>query len=77
MRGNGIDLKLFVDSTHPDRLDNPEAYGLRHLSFKTIEIDKLHDSLKKYNPDPIKENNGKRFFFVRDPDNCPFGFEEA
>lgn len=77
MRGNGIDLKLFVDSTHPDRLDNPEAYGLRHLSFKTIEIDKLHDSLKKYNPDPIKENNGKRFFFVRDPDNCPFRFEEA
>ena len=77
MKGNGMELKIFIDSTHPSRVTNPEAYGLRHLSISTTDIEKLHDSLKKYNPDPIKETNNKRFFFVRDPDNCPFRFGEA
>ena len=77
MEGHGIKLKVFVDSTHPSRASNPEAYGLRHVSFKVEKIKVLHEKLERFNPDPIKENNGKKFFFVRDLDNCPFRFEEA
>ena len=77
MEGNGLKIKVFVDSTHPARVSNPEAYGLRHLSFKVKSIEALYGKLKNYKPDPIKVSNGKKFFFVRDPDNCPFRFEEA
>ena len=77
MKRNDLILKIFVDSTHPTRVSNPEAYGLRHISFKEVEIGKLHRVLSKYNPDPFKESNGKKFFFVKDPDGCPYRFEEA
>lgn len=77
MKGNDLTLKVFVDSTHPARVSYPEAYGLRHISFKVVKIGKLHRVLSKYNPDPIKESNGKKFFFVKDPDGCPYRFEEA
>ncbi len=77
MEGNGLILKVFVDSTHPSRVSNPEAYGLRHMSFKVESIEALYEKLNGFCLDPIKEINGKKFFFVRDQDNCPFRFEEA
>lgn len=74
---NGLLLKVFIDSTHPSRLTNPEAYGLRHLSFVVEDLAGLHEKLTEFNPDPIKGSKRRRFFFVRDPDGCPFRFEEA
>ena len=38
MAGNGLALKIFIDSTHPPRPSKPEVYGLRYLSFKVDDL---------------------------------------
>lgn len=72
MKGNGTALEIFVDPTHPKRVTNPEANGLRHICFETEHVDKLRNLLSKYNPEEIKGNR----FFVKDPDGQPIEFKE-
>ena len=38
MKGNGCTLEIFIDPTHPQRVSNPEANGLRHIAFETEHL---------------------------------------
>ena len=64
-------LEIFIDPTHPARVDCPEANGLRHLEFDCEHIEQFRETLAEWNPEPIVEKFGKRVFFVKDPDGCP------
>lgn len=74
LKGNCCTLELFLDPTHPQRVTNPEANGLRHLAFETEHLEDMREKLSKYNPDPIKEKY--RIFFVKDPDGQPIEIRE-
>ncbi|MBR4237559.1 VOC family protein [bacterium] len=67
-----ITLEIYVDSTHPKRLSNPEAYGLRHLCF---QVESIEDLAQKYGSE-IKTDNKGRFIFINDPDNQPIEIRE-
>lgn len=74
MEENGTRLEVFVDPTHPARVSNPEAYGLRHVAFEVDDLEAEWNRLSKYNPEPIREDF--RIFFVKDPDGCPIEIRE-
>lgn len=65
MKLENLILEIYKDSTHPQRLSKPEAYGLRHLCF---EVDDIGDEYKI-------DNKGK-FKFVYDPDGLPIEIRE-
>lgn len=72
MAGYGEKLELFIDSTHPARPTNPEALGLRHLAFEVADVDAEWERLRRFNPEPIRtKDDGKKVFFVKDPDGLP------
>jgi len=72
LTGYGEKLELFVDGTHPQRVTKPEALGLRHLAFEVDDVAAEWEKLSKYNPEPIRiKDDGKKVFFVRDPDDLP------
>ena len=60
-----VTLEIYKDSTHPKRLNNPEAYGLRHLCFQVEDIGEDYKIDKK----------GK-FKFIYDPDGLPIEIRE-
>lgn len=65
-------LELFIDGTHPARVTNPEALGLRHLAFEVDDVIAEWNRLSKYNPEPIRtKDDGRKVFFVKDPDGLP------
>ncbi len=71
---NGYDerIEIFIDSTHPARVTNPEALGLRHLAIEVDDVDSEWEKLKQFNPEPIRmKDDGKKVFFVKDPDGLP------
>lgn len=61
-----VTLEIYKDSTHPKRLTNPEAYGLRHLCFQVEDIGKDYKT----------DKNGK-FKFIYDPDGLPIEIREV
>lgn len=70
--GFGETLEIFIDGTHPKRVDKPEALGLRHLAFEVDDIDSAWEQLKQFNPEPIKNfEKNIRGFFIKDPDGLP------
>ena len=63
---NGLlTLEIYKDSTHPKRVTNPEAYGLRHLCFQTENIG-----------DDYKVDEKGKFKFIYDPDGQPIEIRE-
>jgi len=77
MSGFGVKLKIFIDGTHPKRVTNPEALGLRHIAFVVDEIETVWNLLSNYNPEPLRiTSDGKRIFFVKDPDGLPIEIRE-
>ena len=69
-------LELFIDPTHPPRVDRPEAMGLRHLAFETENVHELWEQLLPWNPEEIRIRDGVETFFVKDPDGCPMEIRE-
>ena len=64
---NGLlTLEIYKDSTHPKRVTNPEAYGLRHICF---QVEKLEGE--------CKEDKKGRFTFIYDPDGLPIEIREV
>ena len=59
-------LKIYKDPTHPKRVTNPEAYGLRSLCFKVEKID-----------GECKEDKFGRFKYIYDPDGLPIEIREV
>lgn len=75
----GIDLELYIDPTHPQRIDKPEANGLRHMGFRVDDVAKTVEWLKAFDitAEPIREKDGKHFTFFRDPDGQPIEIKEG
>ncbi len=61
-----VTLEIYKDPTHPKRVNNPEAYGLRHLCFRVESIGEDYKTDKK----------GK-FKFIYDPDGLPIEIREC
>ena len=80
MRGHGIVLELFAVSGNPQRVSNPEAYGLRHLALKVAPLDDVLCALTNggYEPEPVRLDtfSGERMTFVKDPDGLPIEIHE-
>ena len=73
-------IELFTFPNPPPRPTNPEAQGLRHIAFRTDDLDALLVHLASFGieaePIRVDEYTGKRFTFVRDPDNLPIELYE-
>ena len=77
-------LELFSFPDPPPRVTNPEARGLRHLA---LVIDNLDQELARLAAlgvpaEPVRTDDtptgrGKRYTFIRDPDDLPIELYEA
>jgi glyoxylase I family protein len=78
--GNGDRIELFSFSNPPQRVNHPEACGLRHLSFEVEDIAAAVADLASQGISVedirIDEVTGKRFTFFKDPDNLPLEIYE-
>ena len=79
--GDDYVVELFSFPNPPARTTNPEATGLRHLAFATGDLDSAVSELDRaeipHEPLRVDEFTGKRFFFLRDPDDLPIEIYEA
>lgn len=73
-------IELFSFPSPPARVSQPEARGLRHLSFSVKDLEKTVSELntKGIYTEPIRidEYTGKRFTFFADPDGLPLELYE-
>ena len=73
-------LELFVRPDAPQRVNNPEAMGLRHLAFRVEDIEPAVAWLNGLGieTEPVREDpyNGGRFTFFKDPDGLPLELHE-
>ena len=78
--GENDQIELFSFPNRPQRPSNPEACGLRHLSF---EVDDIESSVRDLESKGVAvedirldEITGKKFTFFKDPDNLPLEIYE-
>ena len=73
-------LELFIMPNAPERVNNPEAKGLRHLAFHVTDIEPAIAWLNGLGieTEPIRFDkvNGGRFTFFKDPDGLPLELHE-
>ena len=73
-------LEVFIKPGNPERVNNPEAKGLRHLAFHVEDIESAVRWLNDMGieTEPIREDtvNGGRFTFFKDPDGLPLELHE-
>ena len=73
-------LELFIRPDAPQRVNNPEAMGLRHLAFRVEDAVAAAAWLNSrgIETEPIREDpyNGGRFTFFKDPDGLPLEIHE-
>ena len=73
-------LELFIRPDAPQRVNNPEAMGLRHLAFRVEDAEAAAAWLNSrgIETEPIREDlvNGGKFTFFRDPDGLPLEIHE-
>lgn len=78
--GGIYQIELFSFPNPPERVNRPEARGLRHLSFEIDDIEKAVRYLteKGVVTEPVRtdEITGKRFTFFTDPDKLPLEIYE-
>lgn len=79
--GGDCIIELFSFPKPPPRVTNPEAAGLRHLAFQVDDFESTLAELDakgvEHEDVRIDEYTGKRFFFMRDPDDLPIEIYEA
>lgn len=77
---DGARIELFTFPDPPPRLTRPEARGLRHLALRVGgldgEIARLAALGVASEPVRVDEFTGRRFTFVRDPDDLPIELYE-
>ena len=73
-------LELFIKPNAPQRVNNPEALGLRHLAFHVEDVavaaawlNGMGIATEPIRVDPI---NGGRYTFFKDPDGLPLELHE-
>ena len=68
-------IELFSFPNPPQRVNNPEACGLRHLAFEVDNVDSTVAYLQSQGVEVeairVDELTSKKFTFFRDPDNLP------
>ena len=73
-------IELFSFPNPPQRVNSPEACGLRHLAFEVDDIEESISQLQakgvQFEDIRIDEITGKRFTFFKDPDNLPLELYE-
>ena len=73
-------IELFIRPDAPQRVNNPEALGLRHLAFRVADIDPavawLNSLGIETEPVRVDPYNGGRFTFFKDPDGLPLELHE-
>ncbi|MGH2622558.1 MAG: SMU1112c/YaeR family gloxylase I-like metalloprotein, partial [Sphingobacterium sp.] len=73
-------IELFSFPNPKKRMTGPEASGLRHLAFQVedleVEKDKLAANQIPVEPIRIDPLTGKKFTFLRDPDDLPIELYE-
>ncbi|MEN1585696.1 VOC family protein [Pseudomonas aeruginosa] len=78
---DGGQIELFSFPDPPPRPSYPEACGLRHLAFRTADLDaclaRLHAHGVAVEPVRVDEYTGRRFAFCADPDGLPIEFYEV
>ena len=72
MENNSIALEIFIDPNHPERVTEPEAYGLRHIAFVVEDLSKVDVECEEIRTDWF----GRRFTFTKDPDGQPIELKE-
>ena len=76
LSGNGMELELFIDPTHPSRVTESENIGLRHMALRVDDIEKTAEALK-LKIGPIREDwRGIRYAYTTDPDGLPVELHE-
>ena len=79
--GDRYVIELFSFPDPPPRASGPEACGLRHLAFAVDDLDAAIRQLSQRNvatePVRVDELTGKRFTFLRDPDELPIELYES
>lgn len=78
--GDSHQIELFSFPNPPQRVNSPEACGLRHLAFVVDDIEQTVLDLKSKGVEVedirIDEITGKRFTFFKDPDALPLEIYE-
>ncbi|WP_027416828.1 SMU1112c/YaeR family gloxylase I-like metalloprotein [Aneurinibacillus terranovensis] len=78
--GENNQIELFSFPNPPERLNYPEARGLRHLAFEVDNIEQAVEELqlKNITVEPIRVDSltGKKFTFFSDPDGLPLELYE-
>ena len=73
-------IEIFIKPDYPERVNNPEAKGLRHLAFHVEDIVPAVEWLNSLGieTEPVREDtvNGGRFTFFKDPDGLPLELHE-
>ena len=73
-------LEVFIRPDAPQRVNNPEAMGLRHLAFRVEDAEAAAQWLhsRGIETEPVREDpyNGGKFAFFRDPDGLPLEIHE-
>ena len=73
-------IELFIRPDAPQRVNDPEALGLRHLAFRVADIEPAVAWLNSLGieTEPVREDpyNGGRFTFFKDPDGLPLELHE-
>ena len=80
IRQGDTTIEVFIKPGCPERVNNPEAKGLRHLAFHVEDIVPAVAWLNSLGieTEPIREDkvNGGRFTFFKDPDGLPLELHE-
>ena len=73
-------IEIFIKPENPERVNNPEAKGLRHLAFRVDNAEEAAAWLNSrgIETEPIREDlvNGGKFTFFKDPDGLPLEIHE-
>lgn len=74
------ELEIFVEQNPPERVNRPEACGLRHLAFTVDCIEETVEKLESMGivcePIRVDDYTGKKMTFFHDPDGLPLELHE-
>lgn len=80
LRLGDCELEIFGINNPPQRVNHPEACGLRHLAFLVTDMEGVIKELKAVGIDTeevrIDEFTGKKMTFFFDPDGLPLELHE-
>lgn len=80
LRLGACELEIFGEPNPPERVNRPEACGLRHLAFQVDDIEATVKELEAMGIpcEPIRTDTftGKKMTFFADPDGLPLELHE-